>query len=163
MIFKSRATRLYTSLCPSIRRSGRLSVTLYFFFFYFAVFGHTAPAQMIKWPQIQPLPTRTCIRPCFILGSGPKDPLKFIYRIRIFLKHELTQVNGSWISVSEIHSIGHYPIDSFIHAFMKMILKSNIQSQSKIPATPVDLFRVMCLLFDEWMHIIMFIYTIVYK
>ena len=35
-----------------------------------SVFGLTAPAKIIKWPQIQPLPTRTrlglpCIRSCY--------------------------------------------------------------------------------------------------
>ena len=54
------------SVCPSIHPSVRLSVrpsvrpsvTLYFFWV-FAVFGLTAPAQKIKWPQIRPLPTHT--------------------------------------------------------------------------------------------------------
>ena len=43
---------------PSVRRSVRPSVTLYFFCV-FTVFGLTAPAQMIWWPQLWPLPTRT--------------------------------------------------------------------------------------------------------
>ena len=43
---------------PSVRPSVGPSVTLYFFWV-FAVFGLTAPAQMIEWPHIQPLPTRT--------------------------------------------------------------------------------------------------------
>ena len=45
----------------SIRRSVRPSVTLYFFWV-FGVFGLTAPAQMMEWPQIWPLPTRTRLR-----------------------------------------------------------------------------------------------------
>ena len=53
--------------------SVRWSVTLYFFLV-FAVFCLTAPAQMIMWPQIQPLPTCTqlglpCIRPCLSMQS----------------------------------------------------------------------------------------------
>ena len=64
--FQSCATRLYTPLCrsvrqsvgPSVRLSVRPSVTLYFFGVY-GVFGYTAPAQMLHWPQIWPLPTRT--------------------------------------------------------------------------------------------------------
>ena len=43
------------SIRPSIRQSVRPS---HFTFFGFAVFGLTARAQMIEWPQIQPLPTR---------------------------------------------------------------------------------------------------------
>ena len=50
----------YATLHPalSVRPSVRQSVTLYIFWV-FAVFCLTAPAQMIKWPQIQPLLTRT--------------------------------------------------------------------------------------------------------
>ena len=70
-------TRLYTPLCwsvrPSVRPSIRPSVhlTLLFLVFFFAVFGLTAPAQMMKRLKIWPLPTRTrlrqpCIRPYFI-------------------------------------------------------------------------------------------------
>ena len=42
----------------SIRPSVRRSVTLYFFDVN-GVFGLTAPAQMLHWPQLWPLPTRT--------------------------------------------------------------------------------------------------------
>ena len=49
----------YATLHPalSIHLSVRLSITLYFFGG-FAVFGLTAPAQMIKCPQIRSLPIR---------------------------------------------------------------------------------------------------------
>ena len=53
----------YATLHPalSVRWSIGSSVTLYFFcfFVFFAVFDLTAPAQVIKWPQIWPPPTRT--------------------------------------------------------------------------------------------------------
>ena len=60
-------SRVHATLQPalSVGRSvgwlvGR-SVTLYFFlWFYF--FDLTAPAQMVWWPQIWPLPTRTRLR-----------------------------------------------------------------------------------------------------
>ena len=42
-------------VCPSVRPSVRHTLL----FWFFAVYGLTAPAQMIKWPPIQPLPTRT--------------------------------------------------------------------------------------------------------
>ena len=45
-------------VCPSVGPLVRRSITLYFFWV-LAVFGLTAPAQMIKWPQMRPLPTRT--------------------------------------------------------------------------------------------------------
>ena len=50
----------YATLHPafSVRSSVRRYVTLYFFGIY-GVFGSTAPAQMLHWPQIWPLPTRT--------------------------------------------------------------------------------------------------------
>ena len=50
--FWAHATRLYTPLCPSICRSVSQSDIFLFF-------DLTAPAQMVKWPQIWPLPTRT--------------------------------------------------------------------------------------------------------
>ena len=43
---------------PSVGPLVHPSVTLYFFWVV-AVFGLTAPAQVIKCPQIWPLPTRT--------------------------------------------------------------------------------------------------------
>ena len=46
------------SVCPSIRPSIRHTL-LFFVLFFFAAFGLTAPAQMIRQPKIQPLPTRT--------------------------------------------------------------------------------------------------------
>ena len=46
------------SVRPSVGPSVRPSVTLYFFGG-FAVFGLTAPAQMMERPQSWPLPTRT--------------------------------------------------------------------------------------------------------
>ena len=39
------------SVCPSVRHTS--------LFLVFAVFGLTAPTQMIWWPQLQPLPIRT--------------------------------------------------------------------------------------------------------
>ena len=42
---------------PSIGQLVRPSVHHTLLFLVFAVFGLTAPAQIIKWPQIQPLPT----------------------------------------------------------------------------------------------------------
>ena len=64
-------SRVHATLQPALsvgRSVGRLvgwsvgrSVTLYFFlWFYF--FDITAPAQMVWWPQIWPLPTRTRLR-----------------------------------------------------------------------------------------------------
>ena len=54
-------TRLYNPLCPSVSRLVGRSVTLHFFlWFYF--FDLTAPAQMVWWPQIWPLPTRKWLR-----------------------------------------------------------------------------------------------------
>ena len=53
--FKSRAMQLYTPLCWSVGPLVRPSVTLYFFLV-FAIFSLIASAQMIKWPQIRPLP-----------------------------------------------------------------------------------------------------------
>ena len=51
------------SVGPSVRRSVhplvRPSIHHTLLFCFFAVFGLTAPAQMIKWPQKWPLPTRT--------------------------------------------------------------------------------------------------------
>ena len=44
---------------PSVGLSVRQSVRHTLSFLFFAIFGLTAPAQMIKWPQIQPLLTRT--------------------------------------------------------------------------------------------------------
>ena len=67
------------SVCPSVRTSVRphvrISVTFYIFFFVFAVFGLTASAQMIKWPQKQVLPTRMRLRwpsiwPCFHISAS---------------------------------------------------------------------------------------------
>ena len=49
--------RLYNPLCWSVRRSVRPSH--FTFFLVFAVIGLTAPGQMMQWPQIWPLPTRT--------------------------------------------------------------------------------------------------------
>ena len=48
LIFKSRATRLYTPLCRSVGRLvGRLvGWSLFYFFGVFELFEHTAPAQM---------------------------------------------------------------------------------------------------------------------
>ena len=46
------------SVRPSVDLSVRRSVTLYFFGDY-GVFGYTTPAQILHWPQIWPLPTRT--------------------------------------------------------------------------------------------------------
>ena len=44
-----------------VRRSVGWSVTLYFFYV-FLFFDHTAPAQILWWPQIWPLPTNTRLR-----------------------------------------------------------------------------------------------------
>jgi len=52
---KSRATRLYNPLCRSVCRSVRHTIL----FLFFPLFVLTIPAQMMKWPQIWPLPTRT--------------------------------------------------------------------------------------------------------
>ena len=58
-------TRLYTQLCPSVGQLVSWSVgrlvgrSPFYFFWVFAVFGLTAPAQMMEWPQIWPLPTHT--------------------------------------------------------------------------------------------------------
>ena len=56
------------SVGPSVRRSVRHTLL------FFAVFGLTAPAQIMKWPQLWPLPTRTwlgypCIQPCSSIFS----------------------------------------------------------------------------------------------
>ena len=59
------------SVCPSVRH------TLLFLFF--VVFGLTTPAQMIKWPRIWPLPTRTR------LGWSCKRPCSFFLQIERFL------------------------------------------------------------------------------
>ena len=56
-ILFSRVLRFFV---PSARPSVRpFSICHTLLFFVFAVFGLTAPAQIIKWPQIWPLPTRT--------------------------------------------------------------------------------------------------------
>ena len=51
MNFFSRVLRDSTThfVGPSVHRFVRWSLTLYFFLFFFAVFGLTAPAQMIRW------------------------------------------------------------------------------------------------------------------
>ena len=66
LMFLDASSHLYERVCPSVRWSVRRSIrwsvrrsvghTL--LFLVFAVFGLTAPAQIMKWPKIQPLPTR---------------------------------------------------------------------------------------------------------
>ena len=49
-------TRLYNPLCLSVGRLVRRSHSISFYDFFFNL---TAPAQMVWWPRIWPLPTRT--------------------------------------------------------------------------------------------------------
>ena len=58
-------TRLYNPLCLSVGRSVGRSVgqlVTFYFSLWFYFFDLTAPAQMVCWPQIWPLPTRTRLR-----------------------------------------------------------------------------------------------------
>ena len=89
MIFFSRVLRDSTPcfVGPFIRWSVRHALL----FLVFAVFGLTAPAQVIKWPQIQPLPTHTrlgepCIQPCCITNWIAVYPALFELKNVIFFK-----------------------------------------------------------------------------
>ena len=49
----------YASLHPALSVLPLVRPSHFTFFLVFAVFGLTAPALVIKWSQIRPLPTRT--------------------------------------------------------------------------------------------------------
>ena len=105
---------------PSVRPS--VGHTL--LFCVFAVFGLSTPAQMIKWPQIQPLPTRTRLGlPCIRWFDCLKNDHQFIWLPLWFVHPYIYSFNHSFI-----HSFIHSYIPSFINSFFHSLMHSLIYS-----------------------------------